>query len=223
MQRNTSLPDTKLSGSLKERYINGKYTGIEPFEKQWMINILKLNSNATDMEILSKADTLLSLNNDIEENIRLKNTLAKLAIDNAINNGFLDANDRESFIKLAAKEYDITIDVINQKHQKSLELQNLLKLSGRELYLEGKLQRLKQLSESHYQLKFEELSNFDYSAIPSESRPTNEGAVPMDELEGLTRLSGRELYLEGKLERLKQLDFSVFQLKYKEFFHEDFK
>lgn len=104
------------------------------------------------------------------------------------------------------------------------ELAELLKFSGSELYYNGKLERLKELSFSHFKVKYKEAFGVEYtgpaaSSLISQADVGNLGKVITDtELKDLLKLSGNELYHKEKLERLKELSFPHFKVKYKEAF-----
>lgn len=59
-----------------------------------------------------------------------------------------------------------------------------------------------------------------YKSIQSQLQPSDD--AEKIELAELKKLSGRELFMKGKFERLKQLDIPTFKLKYKEYYGKDF-
>lgn len=149
-----------------------------------------------------------------KEQAALKYQLAGLMVDEAIRTGTLKKEDKEVYTRLAVSDFDTTKEVIYCTHSNSLELDELLKLSGYQLYMTGKLERLKELSEDYFKLKLKELDKFDFNS-------TNEdiNSVSENELDTLMKLSADQLYYEdGKMERLKELNFNHFKLMYKEVF-----
>jgi hypothetical protein len=114
------------------------------------------------------------------------------------------------------------MEVIQRRKYDKSELIELLKLSGRQLYMNGKLERLKELSEPHFKLKYSELQNVNYHSIPETKTLELTYEEPVSELERLVKLSAKQLYMDGLLERLKELDFGQFKLKYKEFFNVEY-
>jgi hypothetical protein len=98
-------------------------------------------------------------------------------VDTAITANKLAAGDREKWIKLAKADFDTTKEMIDgMKAYVSLEsklsaeglneaqqaeLDELLKLSGRDLYMKGKFEDLKKLSLPHYQAKYKEYFKVD--------------------------------------------------------------
>jgi hypothetical protein len=187
------------------------YTGIEKSVRSLLIENFHLNVNASDNEIFDAWDNFNKMElTSYNENLKLKSERAELSIGDFINKGMLDEKLRSEFIKLATDSYDLTIEIINNQYKTKLELQQLLKFTGHELYMSDKLERLKEISNDHFLLKYAELNKPDIS----ESKIKNEDLVS---------LSGKELYMSGKLETLKEIDFDVFKLKYKEFFGVEFK
>ena len=157
---------------------------------------LGLNHNASQTEVLNKLSALVeqtkllrSEKNTLTANIealndRLKSlqkeALQKPAtdlIDKAIRERKLTAGDRQKYLKLALVEFDTVKTLIEAmpafesletrlragKDSQSFELSELLKLSGRELYLQGKMERLKALSPYHFQQKWKEYTGQEYS------------------------------------------------------------
>lgn len=157
---------------------------------------LGLPETATEAEISQKLAEVLSLNaSSAAEIIKLKGDKlsleqkltgleaaaaeAKVAalVDGAIAAKKLAAGDRDKYVKLAKADFDTTKEVIDgMKAYESVEtrlsagsgdeannpeLQQLLKLSGRDLYMEGKLDRLKELSPEYFKLKYKEYYGSD--------------------------------------------------------------
>lgn len=177
-----------------------------------LLKACNLRLDASDKEILECLDPIV-------ENFKLKREIAKLSIDNAINAGLIEPDKRDSYIKLATVSLDVTMEVIKARKQNELELNNLLKLSGHQLYMDGKLERLKELSEHDFKLKYSELQNLNHRDIPETKSLELTPGNPENELEELLKLTANQLYMDGKLERLKELDINCFKLKYKEVFN----
>lgn len=93
-------------------------------------------------------------------------------VDGAIAGNKLLAGDRDNYLKLAKADYATTKILIDAMKPHTtiesrlaasgnlggndVELQELIKLSGRELYMNGKLDRLKAISQEYYKLKFKD-------------------------------------------------------------------
>ncbi|SEW02012.1 hypothetical protein SAMN05428988_1321 [Chitinophaga sp. YR573] len=152
---------------------------------------LGLKETATESEVAEKLASVLTLagtgSNLVTENDSLKKQLSdlKLAadkkkveelVDGGITAKKLIAGERESYIKLATADFETTKSVIDGKtpyasiesqldqknNDNSVELPELLKLSGHELYLSGKLERLKDLSADHFKVKYKDAFGIEY-------------------------------------------------------------
>ncbi len=88
----------------------------------------------------------------------------------------------------------------------------LLSMSAHELYMNGKLPLLQKLSPLHYERKVHELKN--NGKAPTFLDADHKSSV----LNSLKKLTGRELYMQGKFEVLKELDPETYKLKYQEYF-----
>lgn len=154
---------------------------------------LGLDENATDAQIsdalvavkLAAANgTELSTENATlkAEVIRLKaeQETAKIEslVDGAIEGMKLTAGDREKYIKLAKADFDTTKEVLDgMKPYQSIEtqlsgdnapnaaeLEGMLKLSGKDLYMQGKLERLQAISPEQFKLKYKEAFGVEFPA-----------------------------------------------------------
>ena len=183
--------------------------------------VISLNGSAENTEVTSYLKSLLPEKTEL----RVYNL-----IDSAIATGKLSATDRSKYIKLAISDYYSVKHLIDRLNpleiellSSNVEIQELIKLSGRELYMNGKIERLKVLSPYHFKLKYKEYFDKDY---PYDDLKTNESVLnhlssqnkDNSELTELLRLSGRDLYLQGKFERLKALSFENFKVKYQEYY-----
>lgn len=98
-------------------------------------------------------------------------------VDGAITATKLTAGDRETYLKLATADFETTKKVIDgmkpyesiegkltgdNTSANKLEVDELMKQTGRELYLSGKLERLKVLSIEHFKLKYKEAYGVDF-------------------------------------------------------------
>lgn len=109
------------------------------------------------------------------------------------------------------------------------ELKSLLSLSNDEMYFNGHLERLKELSLSIFLQKYKEIFGVEFKE-PEKlcAKPDIDNYIPSSisesrELEELLKLSNDELYMTGKLERLLKLSPSIFQQKHKQIFGVEFK
>jgi hypothetical protein len=152
---------------------------------------LGLPDTATEAEVTQKLAEVLTANStSVTELTKLKgdllnasNELAslKLAAEEAKVNNLVDgaiaakklaAGDRERYVKLAKADFDTTKELIDSMQAfesletrlsaggsgdaNGAELAELVKLSGRELYMGGKFERLKALSPEQFKLKYKE-------------------------------------------------------------------
>lgn len=152
---------------------------------------LGLTETATDEQIAQKLTAVLSAAQPnmllASENKELKDQLVALQtaqekakvetlVDGAIATGKLTAPDRQRYIKLATADYDTTAELIgNMKAYKSpesllkevkedntLEADQLMKLSGRQLYMDGKLERLQAIHPEGFKLKYKEAFGIEF-------------------------------------------------------------
>lgn len=152
---------------------------------------LGLKETASESEVAEKLSNVLTLAGTgsaiTTENDRLKTELANLKlaadkkkvedlVDGAITALKLAAGERDAYIKLATADYETTKSILDGKAAyasiegrlkpdaaaNQLEVTELMKLSGHELYLSGKLERLKEVSLDHFKLKYKEAFNLEY-------------------------------------------------------------
>jgi hypothetical protein len=199
-----------------------QFSGIAEYLKPLLIRAGGLKLSASDKEIFAFLDSVIDANGLLKENYELRYQKAKLTIDKMMQSGMIEADEKDAWIKLATVSFDTTMEVIQRRKYDKSELIELLKLSGRQLYMNGKLERLKELSEPHFKLKYSELQNVNYHSIPETKTLELTYEEPVSELERLVKLSAKQLYMDGLLERLKELDFGQFKLKYKEFFNVEY-
>lgn len=202
-----------------------QFSGIEENLRSVLLNegikLGVLKSGASDKEIFQLVESLIEHQNEVKENYQLRRERAKLAIKKALNSGLIKDNEVENYTKLATSSFDTTMKVIRDRKSNETELNNLVKLNGKELWMQGKLERLQELSPYLFKLKCEEISSGE-SFNQSEKSFTTTCQNPESELQTLLSLTAKELYMQGKLERLKELDVSQFKLKYKEFFNVEY-
>jgi hypothetical protein len=160
-------------------------------DKKLLAVKLGLTETATDEQIAQKLTAVLnaaqpnmvlaSENKELKDQLVAMQTAQEKAkveslVDGAIAAGKLTAPDRPRYIKLATADYDTTSELIgNMKPYKSFELMlkevkednaleadQLMKLSGRQLYLDGKLERLKEIHPEGFKLKYKEAFGLDF-------------------------------------------------------------
>lgn len=190
--RNSAGNRITLSGTLDKataEYLK-TLTTQKTMDRKLLCAKLGLDENATDAQISEK---LVADKNAIEasallatENTNLKTEITRLKteaetakveglVDAAITASKLTATDREKYIKLAKADFDTTKEVIDGlKPYKSIEsqlsaggenkaeLDELVKLSGKELYVQGKLERLQALSPEQFKLKYKEAFGIEF-------------------------------------------------------------
>ena len=142
-----------------------------------------LNDSASKVATLTaeKEQLLTAKTNAENEVIQLKavQETAKLEklVDDAIAVKKLAAGDRDKYLKLAKADYATTKELIDsiqpyesisqglsaETNANATELQELLKLSGRDLYMEGKFGALKKLSMPHFKIKYKEYYGQEYA------------------------------------------------------------
>lgn len=148
------------------------------------------NSNETVIsEKLSAAITAMTAHTQLAaENIQLKDQVVLLKqaateklhadlVDGAVAEGKLAAGDKDKFMKLAAADFETTKSLIDgmkpyesiesrlsvASKDNKIEIEELVKLSGNQLYMDGKLDRLKAVSPEHFKLKYKEAFGFEYT------------------------------------------------------------
>lgn len=193
--RNSAGKKLQLSSDQNEEvttYLNSLIPQNTNMDKKLMAAKLGLAENATDQEISTKLAAVLTdaatatsaslevtkLKADVLKLEGDLSTIEKAAtqaknetlVDAAITAKKLTAGERDKWLKLAAADYQTTKELIDGMKgfeglenkltggadESNLELNELLKLSGRDLYLQGKFNQLKALSEHHFKLKYKE-------------------------------------------------------------------
>lgn len=180
-------PDADILNYLKT------FTKHTDMDRKLLCVNLGLAETATDADIATKlaalkinADGAVQLNAQVktlgDEVVRLKKEATEKSItdlvDGAIAGKKLMAGDREKFVKLATADFATTKEVLDgmkpyeslesklgangKTDIEKLELEGLMKLSGHDLYMEGKLERLKELSVESYKLKYKEALGVDF-------------------------------------------------------------
>lgn len=212
-----------LSSNQNKKPLRDQFTGIEPNFRRFLLSYYQLPDSTSNTvlfdnlnDLFDKIDLVNQVKNETEA---LKYRLAALMVNEAHRSGALKQEDKEVYTRLAVADFDTTKEVIYATHSNSLELDELIKLSGYQLYMSGKLERLKELSEDYFKLKLKELNNHDFRNLKN-----HVDISPTEEVEDLMKLSSEQLYYEdGKMERLKVLNFNHFKLMYKEIFRVDYK
>lgn len=154
---------------------------------------LGLPDTATEEEVANKLAAVQSEAANVlsfkTENQQLKDKIVELnaaatsakveaLIDGAISANKLAAGDREKYLKLAKADFDTTKELIDgMKPYKSIETQlsattesnagelaELTKLSGTDLWKQGKLERLQKLSAEQFKLKYKEAFGVEYKS-----------------------------------------------------------
>lgn len=145
------LEKYKLKKPFKETY-----SGFESTDRKLALAVTKLSAKTTDVELFDALDKLFETLSIVEDNRMLSKKLATLTIESYINKGFVKIVERDLYIKLATSSYDVTVDLLNNRFQNTLELEGLMKLSGRELYHAGKFERLKEVNTGAFEVKYKE-------------------------------------------------------------------
>lgn len=131
--------------------------------------------------LVSQNAELLTAKNTAEEKVRQLELAAQTGkveklVDDAIAGKKILEGDRDKYLKLAKADFDTTKEILDAAKPyasieagltsngntgaNSVELGQLISLSGIELYRQGKFERLKELSQPHYELKYKEFLDF---------------------------------------------------------------
>lgn len=157
--------ENKWSSSLKPGAINKPmhqtFSGLTIGARQILLSAFNQSNDCTDKELLTMLDGCFNLESEYN---MLKSERATLSIDGFISKGIVDPSQRETYIKLATNNYEITLEIITNQHSSTLELECLLMLSGDELYMTGKLERLKELSPAIFQEKHKQIFGVEFKS-----------------------------------------------------------
>jgi hypothetical protein len=163
--------------------------------KKLVCEKLGLDENSSDTVIGEKLSAVLGAQTEntklAAENIRLSTALVNFQkeagekkvtdlVDAAVDAKKLAAGDRDRYVKLATADFETTKEVLDamvpyesietklgatgHTATDKLELDGLVKLSGHELYMGGKLERLRALDEEQFKLKYKEALGIEYKA-----------------------------------------------------------
>lgn len=160
-------------------------------DKKLLAAKLGLDANVSDDIISSKLAAVVadaaSVADIKQENTNLKQKIVELndaattakvesLVDGAIQANKLAAGDRDKYMKLAKADFDTTAELIasmkpyhsveqqlqGQEQKGAAEVAELVKLSGRELWKQGKLDRLKELDQAQFKLKYKDAFGIEY-------------------------------------------------------------
>ena len=186
-----------------EQEVWGAYAKVfdKKFDKNTNMDILKLiaaklglNDNASEDEVTAKlterlnetkATSALKTENDALKmellNLKAAAEDAKITglIDTAITGKKIPAGDKEKYIKLAKADFTTTKELIDamkpyesiegklggaadKTESEKAEVAQLVKMSGRELYLNGNLERLQALDDTQFRIKYKEAFGVEY-------------------------------------------------------------
>jgi hypothetical protein len=138
-------------------------------------------SASTSVTTLNTENTALK---DQIVTLKLEATTGKInaLVDGAIEAKKLAAGDREKYVKLATADFTTTKELIDSitpyesiqtklsgaapTATSQIELDELMKLSGTELYRQDKLGKLEKLSVDHFYVKYEEAFNIKHPNAP---------------------------------------------------------
>jgi hypothetical protein len=152
---------------------------------------LGLAENATDDQIAEKLsavisaaqpNTLLAAENKVlkDQLVTLKSEQEKARIDGLVDSAIaekrLTVPDRERYIKLATADFQTTSELIASmkphrsvetmlstvSNDNALEAAELMKLTGKTLYMDGKLERLKVIHPEGFKLKYREAFGIEF-------------------------------------------------------------
>lgn len=187
IELNANTENEEIKDYLKTILNNNKPT----MDKKLLAVKLGLAEEATEQQISDKIGailtanasvaTLTSENNNLKQEIVSLKTAADAArvdtlVDGAVKEGKLTAEDAVTYKKLAVADFESTAALIAKmpgyesiagklgagNDVDKAELDGLLKLSGIELYKNGSMERLQQISPAHFKLKYKEAFGVDY-------------------------------------------------------------
>lgn len=195
--RNAKGKRIQLSGDMTDTDINDVLNKFSKnknsiMDKKFLCALLGLPEDATEDKIKSRIGEIkLAAEAQAQSNTEIKTLkdqiiALKTAADKQRNEPLIDgaivakkilAGEKEDYLKLAVADYDTTAALIGKmqpqasiqeqlsKHAKvnDAEVQELMKLSGRDLYMNGKLERLKEIANpEQFQLKYKEAFGIEF-------------------------------------------------------------
>lgn len=176
-----------------KEFINSKFSKNNQMDKKFLCALLGLDENSTEDQIKAKINELKlafeAKAGSAEQIKTLQDQIValKLAADNKRNEDLVNAaiaekkifeGEKAEYLKLAAADFDTTSALLGKMQPaKSLqtemqkkgeaadaEVAEMCKLSGRELYMNGKLETLKTLSPEHFKLKYKEAFGVEFKS-----------------------------------------------------------
>lgn len=199
------------------------------------VSLCDIGSN--DNALQYPAEVVLYDENDAIINLSDKSFFNKYKIPTPMTNISLAAVAKTLNLKDDAAESDIVTAINSLKKEKDDAVQKLADLV--KSANADKIKTLLDKAEADRKLTapqrahFEKLALSDFDSAKSiiDSMPSYQSAENSvqtgksggAELEALKKLSAKELWKDGKMERLKELDEATFKLKYKELYGEDYK
>lgn len=188
IQLSNDLTDTDIMEVLNKFSLNKKST----MDRKFLCALLGLPEDATEDKIKSRIGEIkLAAEAQTQSKAEIKTLkdqiiALKTAADTLRNESLVDgaiaakkilAGERDDYLKLAVADYDTTAALLGKmqaqvsiqeqltKQAKSndLEVQELMKLSGKELYMNGKLERLQEIgTPDQFKLKYKEAFGIEF-------------------------------------------------------------
>lgn len=172
-------------------FLKTKFSKNNTMDKEFLCALIGLDEASSEDQIKAKINELKlaqSAKPQLDDEVKsLKDQLVamQLAADNQRNERLVDAaiaekkilaGEREEYIKLAAADFETTSALLGKMQPaKSIqeqmqdkaqananEVSELMKLSGRELYLNGKLERLQAIAPEQFKLKYKEAFGVEF-------------------------------------------------------------
>lgn len=167
-----------------------KENNTDMLKQKELIGLLQLSDDSNEDNIINAVKNLqtehLALTNknkllaDQLADLQKKSDAEKIAtlVDGAVAAKKITPAQKEQYVKLAEKDFEGVRAIIDtmpahtsvetalgdkNDAQKDIELTELTKQSGDELFRSGKLQRLKELSMPHFKVKYKEFTGKDYA------------------------------------------------------------
>lgn len=184
----TGPVNLKSADDLIKLFFSSENTDTMDFTKE-VRELLKLSDNTSDADVLASLKTeqgkIATLTNDLnlktQEVNDLKKQMATDKVTNLVEKAVDDKKilpaEKDAYVKLANADFDTTkalldakkpyVSIQTQMNDASVvdqaRLAELMKLSGKELFMQNKLDELKTLSLPSFKAKYKEYTGVDYA------------------------------------------------------------
>ena len=175
---NTFIKTNKISGMERNLLCAQLELPVTATDAEISEKLTAIKNTATTGASLATKNTELQNENTALKTAAVTKKITDL-VDGAVDAKKLAAGQREVYIKLATADYDSTKTLIDAMlptetienklaaagltDTDKLELEGLIKLSGHELYMSGKLENLKKLSMPYFKMKYKEALGLEHA------------------------------------------------------------